>query len=628
MSTMRLAVDRAMLSTPMHDWSIQQVAAFLQQCGVESAVVTAAAAEMISGVELLDMTGDDLKELGMAQMGPRKKLLARIAKVRDKGLAAMLDDGSVSSVAATHEDSSETSSANVVQVTALFKTQTHRLPVTSSVSLEKLLLNLSQLCNVRVKIKLQDEDGDQIAITSDEQLRDALIGEEAITLQCIKDLKWAPQRAGASPAVAVKSGSAVVATPDAFAYVADLLDAFVVIDGDGTVVAFNAAAEKMFQFAARKVVGKNVKMLMPHTYAKKHDTYLAKYARSGIKNVIDKKRTVMAKTSDDEMFAIELGVTEKEVAGAAYFIGCIRRANDDDSSAASASASHVTLDKKMRRAFEALLEAAVVISAEGVILLFNQAAEKLLGYSAAEAVGQPVELLMASPHKENHAKYLQRFVATGEKHVIGSSRDVQALHKNGSLVNVTLALSEQHTSADDQIFVGLLSLNKTIAHKTSSKAAVVARASSLLQMTRNMIASLTIPAILINEAGIIQAFNRAAEKLLGFALVDVIGRNVTILMGDDDAAKHDGYLARFLTTRDPHVIGKERVVEARTKTGRLIEVQLAVTESQDDAGKSLFTGMLHRTKAEDAAATARRKKTKKKSKESSTSLAASSSFTK
>jgi PAS domain S-box-containing protein len=97
-----------------------------------------------------------------------------------------------------------------------------------------------------------------------------------------------------------------------------------VIDAEGTVLAFNSHAEKLLSYARRKVLGKNVKMLMPDTYAKKHDSYLARYQRTGVKHVIDSKRTVMAKDSSGSMIAVELGVTEKELGDTSHFVACLR----------------------------------------------------------------------------------------------------------------------------------------------------------------------------------------------------------------------------------------------------------------------------------------------------------------
>ena len=52
--------------------------------------------------------------------------------------------------------------------------------------------------------------------------------------------------------------------------------------------------------------------------------------------------------------------------------------------------------------------------------------------------------------------------------------------------------------------------------------------------------------VLIDHRGLIQAFNRSAERLFGYTAAEVIGRNVGILMGDADQAQHDQHIARYL----------------------------------------------------------------------------------
>jgi PAS domain S-box-containing protein len=640
------ALDQASLrTTPVQQWSIQQVAAYLQSQDVPDAVVQRAVSEMVGGVELLELQNDDLRELGITKMGPRKKLLGRILKLKQRGSAA-LDDASLTASSKAHVDSSEdasSSNAEVVAVSAVFKKQTHKLTVSSHISLESLLLQLSNAFGCRVKIKLEDADGDQIAITSDQQLADALHDEDSVMLQCFKDLKWvgryqsstAAASTGSSsaakkaaPAALAAAGAAKAALPDVVAEYADryamfdeLLDPYIVIDAEGTILAFNSHAEKLLLYARKKVLGKNVKMLMPDTYAKKHDSYLARYQRTGMKRVIDSKRTVMAKDSSGSMIAVELGVTEKELGDTSHFVGCLRAAGsldaDDASSSgagtASAAPPPLELAKQMRKNMASLHEAAVIITAEGRVCLFNKAAETMFGRTANEVIGGPIELLMPSPHKENHAFYLQRYVATGEQRVMNKSRDVQALHKNGQIIDVNLALSEAEAPNGEQIFIGLLSAVKTISHKVATGANVVGKSGTLLQLTRQMLNSLTIPGVIINENGVIQAFNRDAEKLLGYTLIDVVGRNVSMIMNDADAAKHDSYLTKYLSTKETHIIGKERVVAAKHKSGKSINVMLSITEGIDEAGKHIFTGMLHKTKSDLAEVKAKRKTKKKRS---------------
>lgn len=82
--------------------------------------------------------------------------------------------------------------------------------------------------------------------------------------------------------------------------------------------------------------------------------------------------------------------------------------------------------------------------------------------------------------------------------------------------------------------------------------------------------------VLVDHRGLIQAFNRAAERLFGYPAAEVLGANISILMAEPDRGAHDGYIARFLETRVPHIIGRGREIEARRKDGSLFPVFLSV----------------------------------------------------
>ena len=82
--------------------------------------------------------------------------------------------------------------------------------------------------------------------------------------------------------------------------------------------------------------------------------------------------------------------------------------------------------------------------------------------------------------------------------------------------------------------------------------------------------------VLIDHRGLIQAFNRSAERLFGYTAAEVLGRNVGILMGDADQAQHDRHIARYLETGVPHIIGRGREVMAQRKGGTSFPIFLSV----------------------------------------------------
>src|SRR5262249_10872960 len=77
-------------------------------------------------------------------------------------------------------------------------------------------------------------------------------------------------------------------------------------------------------------------------------------------------------------------------------------------------------------------DAMIVIDERGIMRSFSAAAERLFGYTAAEALGRNVKLLMPSPYREDHDGYIERYLRTGERRIIGIGRVVVGERKDGS----------------------------------------------------------------------------------------------------------------------------------------------------------------------------------------------------
>jgi PAS domain S-box-containing protein len=101
-------------------------------------------------------------------------------------------------------------------------------------------------------------------------------------------------------------------------------DAVITIDTRGVIQSFSTAAEKLFGYAAGEVIGHNVSMLMPSPQREEHDSYLARYERTGEKRIIGIGRKVDAQRRDGTVFPVELAVGEVKVGEVHFFTGFIR----------------------------------------------------------------------------------------------------------------------------------------------------------------------------------------------------------------------------------------------------------------------------------------------------------------
>jgi PAS domain S-box-containing protein len=149
-------------------------------------------------------------------------------------------------------------------------------------------------------------------------------------------------------------------------------------------------------------------------------------------------------------------------------------------------------------------------------------------------------------------------------------------------------------------FKGYRGVGTDITERVQSELAL-REGKARLQATMNA----TVDGILtIDAQGRIQSTNRAAEALFGYAMKEMLGQNVSMLMPEPDRSKHDGYIAAYLSTGEARVLGRGRVVRGRRKDGSEFDLDLAVAELPAEAQAGRFIGSVRdvteRRRAEEA----------------------------
>ena len=122
----------------------------------------------------------------------------------------------------------------------------------------------------------------------------------------------------------------------------------------------------------------------------------------------------------------------------------------------------------------------IVIDERGLIQSFSSAAERLFGYKPAEVLGTNIKALMPSPYRENHDRFLERYLRTGERRIIGIGRVVVGERKDGSTFPMELAVGEMRSS-NQRFFTGFI---RDLTERQQTEARLQELQSELVHISR------------------------------------------------------------------------------------------------------------------------------------------------
>jgi two-component system sensor kinase FixL len=125
-------------------------------------------------------------------------------------------------------------------------------------------------------------------------------------------------------------------------------------------------------------------------------------------------------------------------------------------------------------------DAMIVIDERGVIRSFSSAAERLFGYKSSEVMGKNIKILMPSPYRENHNGYIERYLRTGERRIIGIGRVVVGERRDGSTFPMELAVGEMRSS-NQRFFTGFI---RDLTERQQTEARLQELQSELVHISR------------------------------------------------------------------------------------------------------------------------------------------------
>jgi two-component system sensor kinase FixL len=164
----------------------------------------------------------------------------------------------------------------------------------------------------------------------------------------------------------------------------------------------------------------------------------------------------------------------------------------------------------------AVPDATVVIDEKGIVQSFSAAAERLFGYKESGVIGKNVSMLMPQPYRDEHNRYLHRYLTTGEKRIIGIDRVVTGQRKDGSTFPMKLEVGEMQ-SGDRRFFTGFIrdlterQQTEDQLHELQTELARLSRLTAMGEMASTLAHEINQPLSAISNY--LQGCNRLLEQV-------------------------------------------------------------------------------------------------------------------
>jgi PAS domain S-box-containing protein len=225
----------------------------------------------------------------------------------------------------------------------------------------------------------------------------------------------------------------------------------------------------------------------------------------------------------------------------------------------------------LRQRLAAIVESSddIILSKDldGVITSWNRGAERVLGYTADEAIGHSVSILIPPEHAEDTEKILSK-IRRGER---VDHYETKRRRKDGTIIDVSLTVSPILNEEGEIIGASKVGRDITDQRRTQE---LNERLAAIVESSDDIILSKTLE-------GIITSWNRGAERALGYSAEEAVGQHVSLLIPPEHAEDTEKILSKI--RRGEQVEHYE--TKRRRKDGSIIDVSLTVSPIRNHSGQ-------------------------------------------
>jgi PAS domain S-box-containing protein len=343
-------------------------------------------------------------------------------------------------------------------------------------------------------------------------------------------------------------------------------DAIISTSTSGVIETWNRAAERIFGYAAGEAIGRSIGLIVPDDRLDEERALIARLRRGEVIHHFE--TTAITRTGARLHVSVSLSPV---LTPDGDLIGIARIARDR------------TQQRLLER--EAFRLAAIIDSSDdaivskdlnGVVQTWNRAAERMFGYTAAEMIGRPITMIIPADRLSEEDYVLSRIRSGLPVEHFETIRQ----RKDGSQVQVSLTISPIRTPSG-RVIGASKNARDVSAQRSLEREAF--RLAAIVDSSEDAIASKDLN-------GIVQTWNRAAERMFGYTASEIVGRSITTIIPPERLAEEDLVLDRI---RSGRAVEHFETVRQR-KDGSRIDISLTVSPIRTPDGRVIGASKIAR----------------------------------
>lgn len=235
------------------------------------------------------------------------------------------------------------------------------------------------------------------------------------------------------------------------AIVRSATDAIVTADANGDIVTWNPAAAAMFGYSEEDAIGRSLTMVVPPRFRDAHNEGIRRVASGGETHIIGSTVRIAGLRRDGSEFPVDLSLATWVSDDERFFSGILRDVTEQAELSRKLTASQQRLGAILDSANDAI----VSIDERGRVVLWNEHAGAIFGYTQDEMLGETLDGLIPERFRDAHRTGIQRVLDGGERHVIGQTAELAGLHRDGREFPLELSLATWE-SEGERLFIGII----------------------------------------------------------------------------------------------------------------------------------------------------------------------------